>query len=242
MANNETRTSLGAALFGRAREAVIGILFSDPDRALHVREIARRTGFSAPTVASELRSLERLGVLLSEVAGRQVHYRADRACALFGELQGIAVKTWGIRGRIAAALENLEGVQSAFIFGSFAAGTAHARSDIDLIVIGSTDHAVLSEAASRVSSEIGRTVNAKLYRPAEWKTKLAAGSSFLVGVANGPKVFVVGDEEDLNGIGEPRSARRAKAAEPAPRYAARNRKSRQGGTRVRRGGKSSRRR
>ena len=238
MANKER--SLGAALLGKSREAVIGILFTDPDRGLHVREIARRTGFSAPTVASELRSLERVGVLVSEVVGRQLHYRADRACPLFGELRGIAVKTWGIRGRIGAALEELEGMQSAFIFGSFAAGKADARSDIDVVVIGSTDHAVLSEATSRVSSEIGRAVNAKLYRPAEWKTKLAAGNSFLVAVARGPKIFMVGDEEVLGGIGEPRAAGAAKAAEPAPRYQARNRKSRQGGARVRRGGGSSR--
>jgi predicted nucleotidyltransferase len=239
---NTLPPSLGAALLGKTREAVIGLLFSDPDRALHVREIARRTGFSAPTVASELRSLERVGVLVSEVAGRQLHYRADPASLLFGELKGIAVKTWGIRGRIGAALEKLAGVQSAFIFGSFASGQADARSDVDVIVIGATDHAVLYDAVSRVSTEIGRAVNAKLYRPAEWKGKLAEGNPFLVAVAGGPKLFFVGDEETLNGIGESGEARPAKAAQPSPRYQKRARKPRQGGARVRGRGPSSRRR
>ena len=43
--------NLGTALLGRTREAVIGLLFTDPAQGLHVREIARRTGFSAPTPA-----------------------------------------------------------------------------------------------------------------------------------------------------------------------------------------------
>ena len=38
-------------------------------------------------------------------SGRQLHYRADPACPLFPELRSIATKTWGVRGRIGAALD-----------------------------------------------------------------------------------------------------------------------------------------
>ena len=170
---NTIRNPIGSALLGKTREAVIGLLFTNPDQSLHVREIARRTGFSAPTVARELRMLEEVGVLVSVASGRQLHYRADPACPLFPELRSIATKTWGVRGRIGAALEGLDGIDCAFVFGSFAAGNAHADSDIDVIVIGYCDFAVLSEAMSSVSSEVARTVNAKLYRPAEWKRSRA---------------------------------------------------------------------
>lgn len=216
--------SLGAALLGRTREAVIGLLFTDPARSLHVREIARRTGFSAPTVARELRILEAVGVVTSEAVGRQVSYRANPACPLFVELQSIAVKTWGLRGRVALAIEGLRGVEVAFIFGSFAAGQAHPMSDVDVIVIGTVEYAVLSEAMSRVSADLGRSVNAKLYRPGEWSRKLAEGNPFLGGVDSGPKLFLAGNEEVLGAIGEPRAARGEKAAEPPRTYAARSRK------------------
>jgi len=217
-------SSLGAALLGRTREAVIGLLFTDPTVGLHVREIARRTGFSAPTVARELRMLEAVGVLTSEAIGRQVSYRANPACAIFPELESISVKTWGLRGRVAAAISALQGVETAFIFGSFAAGQAHPTSDVDVIVIGTVDYAVLSETMSRVSTDVGRSVNAKLYRPGEWKRKLAEDNHFLTAVASGPKLFVVGNEEVLGAIGESRAARGEKAAEPARAYAARGRK------------------
>jgi predicted nucleotidyltransferase len=213
--------SLGAVLLGRTREAVIGLLFTDSAAALHVREIARRTGFAAPTVARELRILEAVGVVTSEAVGRQVSYRANPACSLFGELESIAVKTWGLRGRVASAVLGLRGLEVAFIFGSFAAGKAHPMSDVDVIVIGTVDYAGLSEAMSRVSADLGRSVNAKLYRPGEWHRKLAEGNAFLGGVAAGPKLFLAGNEEVLGAIGESRAARGAKAAEPARTYAPR---------------------
>lgn len=208
-------SSLGAALLGRTREAVIGLLFTDPTVGLHVREIARRTGFSAPTVARELRMLEAVGVVASEAIGRQVSYRANPVCALFPELKSIAIKTWGLRGRVATAISGLEGVEAAFIFGSFAAGQAHPTSDVDVIVIGTIDYAVLSEAMSRVSADVGRSVNTKLYRPGEWGRKLAENNHFLTSVASGPKLFLVGSEEVLGAIGESRTARGEKATEPA---------------------------
>lgn len=238
---NVSRPSIGATLLGKTREAVIGLLFSTPDQALHVREVARRTGFSAPTVARELRLLEEAGVLTSAVSGRQVHYRPDPACPLFPELQSIATKTWGIRGRILAAIEGLRGVECAFIFGSFAVGNPHQASDVDLIVIGSTDFAVLSEAMTRVSGDVGRTVNAKLYRPAEWARKLAGGNSFVASVAVGTKLFVAGDEGALNAIAEPGAARGDPASEPPSAYAKGNREPSQGRSRVRGGRKTSRR-
>lgn len=234
-------SSLGAALLGKTREAVIGLLFTLPDKALHVREIARRTGFAAPTVARELRLLERAGVLTSETTGRQLEYRADPACPLFPELKSLAAKTWGIRGRIGSALGELGGIDCAFVFGSFAAGEPHAGSDIDVIVIGSVELAVLAEVASRVTSEVGRAVNPKLYRPAEWSRKLGEGNPFVRSVAAGPRLFVVGDERVLDAIAEPRKARREKAAEPPPTYAKGARKPPSGRARVPAGRKASRR-
>lgn len=216
--------SIGSALLGRTREAVIGLLFIDPEVGLHVREIARRTGFSAPSVARELRILEAVGVVTSEAIGRQLSYRANRSCSIFPELKSIAVKTWGLRGRVGTAISSLEGVESAFIFGSFAAGEAHPTSDVDVIVIGTVDYGVLSEAMSRVSMDVGRTVNAKLYRPTEWARKLGENNHFLAAVTSGPKLFLVGGEEVLSAIGESRAARGEKAAEPAQSYAARGRK------------------
>lgn len=232
--------SPGASLFGRSREAVIGLLFSEPGVSLHVREIARRAGFSAPTIAMELRNLGRAGVLVAEEQGRQLHYKANPAFPLYEELKAIAVKTWGIQGRIASAISRVPGVLCAFIFGSFAKGTAHAASDIDLLVIGTAEFAIVAAAATEASGAIGRPVGVQLYRDAEWKKKLGEGNRFVTEVAAGPKIFVVGDEEVLDALGKSRKAGGAKAHRRAPSHATRNRKPPGNGAGLRRGGKHPR--
>lgn len=112
------------------------------------------------------------------------------------------MKTWAVQGQISAALEPLGGIECAFVFGSHAAGTQHSGSDIDLLVIGSIDFSVLSEAMSGVSRQVGREISSKLYRPDEWRRKLDEGNSFLLTVARGPKIYVAGNEGVLNGIGD----------------------------------------
>ena len=74
--------SLADYLLGATRSAVLGVLFLYPDSALHVRELARITGASPGSLHRELRALTELGLLLRQVTGRQVNYRANRACPL----------------------------------------------------------------------------------------------------------------------------------------------------------------
>ncbi|HRE12622.1 MAG TPA: nucleotidyltransferase domain-containing protein [Usitatibacteraceae bacterium] len=218
MANNP-RPSLGATLLGATREAVIGLLFSEPAEPLHVREIARRTGFAAPTVARELRILAEAGVLLFVESGRQLRYRPDPACPLYPELCSIAIKTWGIRGRLATALQPIPGIQVAFIFGSIAAGTADASSDVDVLVIGDADFGVLRESLSSVEQVLGRPVSAKLYRLDEWVRKRDGTNSFIASVIASPRLFLIGSESELDGLGKPGKARGKRPARPPPRRA-----------------------
>ena len=190
--------TLGSSLFGKSREAVIGLLFGQEGIALHGREIARRARLSAQTVQVELRNLEQAGVLRAQNVGNVMLYSANPEFPLFDELRAIAVKTWGMRGRLRAALDKVEGIDLAFIFGSYAKGTAHSKSDIDVLVIGNADYSELTAATESASMELGRRVDAQLYRAPEWRRKLAEGNTFLRAIAEEPKVFLKGDKETLN--------------------------------------------
>lgn len=82
-------TSISDFLLGSTRAAVLRALFLDPGAALHVRELARITGASPGSLHRDLRALTELGLLLRDEVGRQVHYRADPACACFDELAAL---------------------------------------------------------------------------------------------------------------------------------------------------------
>src|SRR3954465_14518796 len=116
--------SVGDLLFGKTRQAVMGLLFLKPEESFHLRQIVRLTGAGIGPVQRELAKLVDAGLLLREQRGRQVYFQAAGS-PVFGELRGLLVKTAGVADVLRQALSPLApGIRSAFIFGSFAKGTA----------------------------------------------------------------------------------------------------------------------
>jgi len=91
-------------LFGRrsARRALLEALYSAPKERVHLRELARRTGFSAPMVAKELSRLLADKVVLERREGQARTFQANFASPLAEELRRItcgAVATGPRRGK-----------------------------------------------------------------------------------------------------------------------------------------------
>lgn len=85
-------TPLADALFGKTRKALIGTLFANPDKAWHLRELARHAGVSPTMLAKEAGALSAAGIVVESADGQRRIIRANRDCPIFGELAGIARK------------------------------------------------------------------------------------------------------------------------------------------------------
>ena len=75
------------------------------------------------------------------------------------------------------------------MFGSVAAGSDTAVSDIDLLVVGSLSYAELMPTLTEAESSLQRKVNPKLYTASELQQKLQAGNAFVNRVLDQPKIF-----------------------------------------------------
>lgn len=189
-------------LFPQSRLKILGLLLTDPDGRRHLREIVRQVGLAPATVQREVTALTEAGVLLREREWHQVYYRANRHCPIFPELQGIAVKTFGLADVLRDALAPLrERVELALIFGSAAAGTLQAGSDVDLLVVGEAGLFELTPTLREAEARLGREINAVTVRPAEFADRVQAGEHFLTTVLASPVIFLIGDEHELGRLG-----------------------------------------
>ena len=101
--------------------------------------------------------------------GRQRSIRANTEYFLYPELRSIALKTFGFAEPVRDALEPYaDQIDEAFIFGSIVKGTDTARSDIDVMIIGTVPQLTLFEVASRLQQRLGRVVQFNVYEPTEW--------------------------------------------------------------------------
>jgi predicted nucleotidyltransferase len=204
-----TRRKADGALFGKTRSVVLGLLLLRPDERFHLRQIARLTGSGLGAVQRELAALTNAGILQREQSGRQVYFQANSTSPIFTELKGLLVKTSGIADVLRDALAPLQPrIRVAFLFGSFARGHQHSASDIDLLLIANPKLLSFAEVAAAIvplQTRLGREVNPTVYTPAEFARKWSAGHHFIRSVVQEPKVFLVGDEDELRTMARRRS-------------------------------------
>jgi len=197
-------------LFGSTRRRVLGWLLGHPDEAFYLRQIVRNTGAALGAAQRELEQLTGAGLLLRTVQGRQVYFRANQAAPIFPELQGLFAKTAGLTDLLREALAPLsERVLVAFVFGSAARGELKASSDIDLLVVGDPPFQDVVASLAGAQERLGRDVNPTVYPLAEFRAKVRAKHHFLTTVLREPRMFIIGGDDELAGLGAKRLADKA---------------------------------
>lgn len=190
---------LAGALFSPVQQRVLGLLFGQPGRRFQSAELIRLAESGTGAVHRQLSRLEAAGWVTATRVGNQKHYQANADCPAFEELQGLIAKTVGLVEPIRRALEPLaERITAAFIYGSIAKGTDSAGSDIDLLIIAEdVAYPEVFSALQSVESELGRSVNPNVMAVREWREKSGERDSFAARIAEQPRLFVIGTDDDV---------------------------------------------
>lgn len=197
---NKPSMSLLHLLFPQARAEVLRLLFADPQREVHVRDLERQSGLNVKTIQAELAKLSQADLVTSERDGNRRYYRANASHPLFPDLRQLVLKTAGLRDVLAAALAPVQGIEVAFVFGSLATGADKASSDVDLLVIGEAGLRALVPALRSAGQQLGREINPVTMTAAEFK-KGRGKNPLLVDVLGKPKLFVKGGAGELGRLG-----------------------------------------
>ena len=186
------------ALINKTTQALLAATILRPERSWYLSDLAKHLRRRPSSLQEPLASLVSAEVLSRRKEGNRVYFQANRDCPFLPELQGLMAKTIGLVDVLRDALTPLSPqIAVAFIHGSVAASRERARSDIDLIVLGSLGLAELSPVLERVELRIGRPVNANVYSPEEFAKKISARNHFLCSVLDKKKLFIVGRPNDL---------------------------------------------
>lgn len=184
------------------RSRVLTLLLLHPERALHVREIARLTDTAAGTLNKELTKLHAAGLLERERVGNQVRYAANRANPIYAELSGILRKTIGLADVLTDALApSAPAISVAFVFGSMARAAETAGSDVDVMLIGSLGFGDTVRLLYPAQATLGREINPMVFSADEWRARLKAKDPFAREVLAQPKIFLIGNDDELEELG-----------------------------------------
>jgi predicted nucleotidyltransferase len=96
-------------------------------------------------------------------------------------------------------------VSLAFVFGSVARAEQHRDSDIDLFLVGDVRLKALAAPLAEAERTLGRRINPVIYAPDNVREKYRAKDPFLMEVWGGPKIYLMGGDDELGAVVQERA-------------------------------------
>jgi DNA-binding transcriptional ArsR family regulator len=189
-------------IFGsRVRARLLGWIFTRPDEAFFVRQLAALIKEDSANLSRELARLEEAGILTSFRIGNLKYFRADTSCPFHLELKGLVRKAvGGLAGQLRPLLEPLDGLRLALIHGPGAKDEAQGTEDLGLMLVGDLDREHLAGVMAAMEQQLDRRVNYLIYAEEEFAVKKRAGDKFLSEILKGPIIMLWGTRNDLGGL------------------------------------------
>ena len=198
MSTSEQNNTALSKLFGKTRRSILSLLYSHPDESFYVRQIFRTVGIAPGAGQRELKWLSESGIIRRTVSGHQVYYQANSGCPIFLELKNIIIKTVGVADIIRARLAPIANkIHIALLFGSIVEGKESRDSDVDILIVGDSSFAEISETLDPAQKALGREVNPVVFNPTEFQDKLKKGHHFLNSILKNDFIYLIGDEIEL---------------------------------------------
>jgi predicted nucleotidyltransferase len=177
-------------LRSKITRAVLGYFMLHEKAELYVSEMARRLLLDQGNLTRKLSELEREGILESRMRGKERYYALNASFPLLQEYRQIILKTTGFEPALKKALEAVEGLKEAYLFGSYARNQMDVSSDIDLLAIGDHNAIELQKKIAKLQKSTDREINVISMNIDEFQ-KRRKTDSFIRSVIEGKKIQIL---------------------------------------------------
>lgn len=173
---------------------LLALLYLHPGREYSLTEVARRIGSSVKAVHVEATRLVGAGLIRDARRGNLRLLSAAVDTPLARPLTDLLAVTYGPVPVLTDLLSGVDGVEQAFIHGSWAARYTGEPGpvpvDVDVLVVGTADRDDLDEVAVTAERALEREVNIRRVASSAWATA-DSGDPFLTSVRGRPLVELV---------------------------------------------------
>lgn len=167
-------------------------MYLHPEEACSVTDLARRFNTSQSTVSREADRLTEIGLIREERRGNLRLIQANPHHPLARPLTELLTLTYGPAAILADLLTSINGVDEAYIYGSWAARYAGEPGpfprDVDVLVVGDADEDDVFDVARQAEQQLGREVNIRRVSAKAWRG--SGNDPFLRAVRSRPLVPV----------------------------------------------------
>lgn len=174
---------------------LLALLYLHPEDEYSLTEAASAIGANLPAVHYEVSKLSEGGLITTRKRGNLRLIRAVTDSLLSRPLTDLLAVTYGPLPVLTDLIAGVEGVDEAYIYGSWAARyrgePGPAPADVDVLIVGAADLNDLDEMAEKAQATLRRPVSIRRIRPETWSASHPS-DPFIKSVQSRPLVTIVG--------------------------------------------------
>lgn len=178
--------------------AILAVLFADGASDVSIGELAERAGVAQATASREVGRLAEHGLVITRPLGRNNLVTANWDLPWAKELRSILVQTVGVLARLGEALSGVDGLEDAFIFGSWArrykGEPGPPPRDIDVVVVGDAPLRTVRRACRTVEEDLRVDVNPVVVNRKTWDS--ATPEPFIAQIKSQPLVPIAFERDE----------------------------------------------
>ncbi|GAA1865483.1 ArsR family transcriptional regulator [Myceligenerans crystallogenes] len=180
-------------LRSRVQGSILAQTYLRPDREYTVGELTEAAHATHGATSREVSRLVEAGLLTDRRLGNVRLVRRGESSRLTRPLTDLLIATFGPLPVLEDELCEIDGIDLAFIYGSWAARyegePGPPPNDVDVLVVGTADRDVLYDVATRSSERLGGfEVNIRRIRPAAWNAD--SPDPFVQSVLTRPRIDI----------------------------------------------------
>ncbi|GIW62386.1 MAG: hypothetical protein KatS3mg090_0212 [Patescibacteria group bacterium] len=184
-------------IVSRTRRKIMQILFEDCNKALYLRQIARKIKEEINGVKRELDILTTAKVVIKEQISNRTFFRANKDWLYFQEFLHIFFKN---SKTIKLILKNqpILGKINFLVFSDkFITKTPINKTEVYLLIVGTVVLPEIVKLISEIEKDYGREINYTVMTKDEFEFRKKNKDPFLWNFLTEPKVVIIGKEEKL---------------------------------------------
>ena len=185
-----------ATLFGgKTKARILSVLLSNPSQSYHLRGLAQAAGTDSGNTSKLLKLLVNDGLVVAASDTHSTRYSINAESPLVGPLRQLVVCAGSLMLDLRSAANGIA-AKYICVFGSVAAGTDDAKSDLDVLIVADLTAVAAQLAFKAVGRKHRKTINVVAVTPSKFARHLAEGSAFWVSLASGRRIDLKGTWTD----------------------------------------------
>lgn len=152
-------------------QKILNLFFLNEKERFYINELAKLLKEDPANIHKKLLQLKKEGILSDEFSGKERYFFLNPKYPFLKEYKKIILKGFGFEKILKEKLSKLEGIDSVYIFGSYAENKLSLESDIDVLIIGNADTIELQKLLVGIQKLTGREINSIEFTKKEFEKR-----------------------------------------------------------------------